>query len=152
MVKLSDIKEVYNQQQITFSRDESLPRELLPMLPVDNTNHALVISGIRRCGKSTLLRQHIGQATDKAFYLNFDTPKLFRFDIHDFELLDSLIEETGRRKLYFDEIQVVEGWELYVRQKIDKGIILTLDQADKMHIEEGWVDIIPTYQFVQQLS
>lgn len=36
MVKLSDIKEVYNQQQMTFSRDESLPRELLPMLPVDD--------------------------------------------------------------------------------------------------------------------
>lgn len=139
MVKLSDIKEVYNQQQITFSRDESLPRELLPMLPVDNTNHALVISGIRRCGKSTLLRQHIGQATDKAFYLNFDTPKLFRFDIHDFELLDSLIEETGRRKLYFDEIQVVEGWELYVRQKLDQkfNVCITGSNASLLSKELG---------------
>ena len=60
MVKFSDIKEVYNQQQEFFKHDESLSRELLATLPVDNTNHALVISGIRRCGKSTLMRQHVG--------------------------------------------------------------------------------------------
>ena len=111
MVKFSDIKEVYNQQQEFFKHDESLSRELLATLPVDNTNHALVISGIRRCGKSTLMRQHVGPTIDEAFYLNFDTPKLFRFDIKDFELLDLLIDETGKRNLYFDEIQVVEGWE-----------------------------------------
>lgn len=65
-------------------------------MPTDNANHALVISGIRRCGKSTLLRQHAGNKVDETFYLNFDTPKLFRFDIKDFELLDILIEETSR--------------------------------------------------------
>lgn len=72
------------------------------------------------------MRQHIGQDTDKAFYLNFETPKLFRFDMKDFELLDLLIEETGKRKLYFDEIQVVEGWELYIRQKLDQGLKFAL--------------------------
>ena len=64
MVKFSDIKEVYNQQQEFFKHDESLSRELLATLPVDNTNHALVISGIRRCGKSTLMRQHVGPTID----------------------------------------------------------------------------------------
>lgn len=117
MVKFSDIKEVYNQQQEFFKHDESLSRELLATLPVDNTNHALVISGIRRCGKSTLMRQHVGPTIDEAFYLNFDTPKLFRFDIKDFELLDLLIDETGKRNLYFDEIQVVEGWGIYVNDR-----------------------------------
>lgn len=139
MVKYSDIKEVSAQQQKAFIQDESLSRELLPMLPVDNDSHALVISGIRRCRKSTLMRQHIGQDTDKAFYLNFDTPKLFRFDMKDFELLDLLIEETGKRKLYFDEIQVVEGWELYIRQKLDQGfkVCITGSNASLLSKELG---------------
>lgn len=42
MVKYSDIKEVSAQQQKAFIQDESLSRELLPMLPVDNDSHALV--------------------------------------------------------------------------------------------------------------
>ena len=139
MVKFSDIKEVYNQQQEFFKHDESLSRELLATLPVDNTNHALVISGIRRCGKSTLMRQHVGPTIDEAFYLNFDTPKLFRFDIKDFELLDLLIDETGKRNLYFDEIQVVEGWELYVRQKLDQrfNVCITGSNASLLSRELG---------------
>lgn len=139
MVKYSDIKEVYNQQSDVFRQDQSLQRELLSILPTDNANHALVISGIRRCGKSTLLRQHAGNKVDEIFYLNFDTPKLFRFDIKDFDLLDLLIEETGRRNLYFDEIQVVEGWELYVRQKLDQKfeVCITGSNASLLSKELG---------------
>lgn len=92
MVKLSDIKLVSEQQYAVFKEDDSLPRELLPSLPKDTSTHALVISSIRRCGKSTLMRQHIGLHIDDAFYLNFDTPKLFQFEIADFELLDILIQ------------------------------------------------------------
>lgn len=44
---------------------------------------------------------------------------MFDFKIADFELLDKLITKSKKNELYFDEIQVVEGWELYVRQKLD---------------------------------
>lgn len=139
MVKYSDIKEVYNQQQEAFRHDESLSRELLATLPVDNANHALMISGIRCCGKNTLMRQHVGTTIDNAFYLNFDTPKLFRFNVKDFELLDLLIEKTNKRNLYFDEIQVVEGWELYVRHKLDQkyNVCITGSNASLLSKELG---------------
>lgn len=139
MVKLSDIKLVSEQQYAVFKEDDSLPRELLPSLPKDTSTHALVISGIRRCGKSTLMRQHIGLHIDDAFYLNFDTPKLFQFEIADFELLDILIQESGKRNLYFDEIQVVEGWELYVRQKLDEkfNVCITGSNASLLSKELG---------------
>lgn len=55
MVKLSDIRIVSEQQFSTFKDDNSLPRELLSSLPGNNSTHALVISGIRRCGKSTII-------------------------------------------------------------------------------------------------
>ena len=73
MVKLSDIRIVSEQQFSTFKDDNSLPRELLSSLPGNNSTHALVISGIRRCGKSTIMRQHIGKHIKDAFYLNFWT-------------------------------------------------------------------------------
>lgn len=139
MVKYSDLKFVCEQQLSFFAQDDFLSRELLPLLPTDTYNHALVISGIRRCGKSTLMRQRIGDRVQEVFYLNFDTPKLFNFDIHDFELLDALIEESGRRELYFDEIQVVEGWELYVRQKLDEKfyVCITGSNASLLSKELG---------------
>ena len=139
MIKLSDIKLVSEQQYAVFKEDDSLPRELLLSLPKDTSTHALVISGIRRCGKSTLMRQHIGLHIDDAFYLNFDTPKLFQFEIADFELLDILIQESGKRNLYFDEIQVVEGWELYVRQKLDEkfNVCITGSNASLLSKELG---------------
>lgn len=139
MIKYSDIKIVSDQQLALFKEDSSLPRELLPLLPTNNPEHALVISGIRRCGKSTLMRQHIGRHIDEAFYLNFDTPKLFGFEIRDFELLDAVIEESGKRDLYFDEIQVIKGWELYVRQKLDEkfNVCITGSNASLLSRELG---------------
>lgn len=91
MIKYSDIKIVYEQQRLFLQNDESLKRESLASLPTDNNSHALVISGIRRCGKSTLMRQRIGSDTEDAFYLNFDTPKLFRFAIRDVLSLKTLL-------------------------------------------------------------
>jgi len=90
-------------------------------MPDNLINHALIVSGIRRCGKSTLLQQMILKHHESAFYLNFDIPKLYNFEIEDFELLDLIINQMDKKLLFFDEIQVVSGWELYIRQKLDEG-------------------------------
>jgi len=90
-------------------------------MPDNLINHALIVSGIRRCGKSTLLQQMILNHHESAFYLNFDIPKLYNFEIEDFELLDLIINQMDKKLLFFDEIQVVSGWELYIRQKLDEG-------------------------------
>src|SRR5699024_10321422 len=83
---------------------------------------ALIISGIRRCGKSTLLGQLIQRRKEESLFINFDTPKLFNFEFFDFRLLDELIKAKPEVKLlFFDEIQVVERWEIYVRGKLDEG-------------------------------
>jgi predicted AAA+ superfamily ATPase len=46
---------------------------------------------------------------------------LFGFELLDFRLLDNIIEKQHSNILFFDEIQIVEHWELYVRQKLDEG-------------------------------
>lgn len=119
--------------------DKGYQRDLLTLLNLNLPNHALIITGIRRCGKSTLLRQLIDRVSEKVFFLNFDTPGLFNFEIDDFELVDNQIKATKAKSLFFDEIQVIKGWELYVRQKLDEGyhIVVTGSNASLMSRELG---------------
>ncbi|MFA6336179.1 MAG: ATP-binding protein [Bacteroidales bacterium] len=92
-----------------------------------SSSHALVITGVRRCGKSTLLAEIISRLIDSDYFsLNFDTPLLFDFSVNDFSRLDAVIESFATKKLFFDEIQLVKGWEMYVRQKFDEGFEVTV--------------------------
>jgi hypothetical protein len=94
------IEQVVNSQSERLLRlAPGLPRELT--LPRDLSSHALIISGIRRCGKSTLLQQiHTGfQGT--SVYLNFEDPRLAGFDLEDFNRLHELVVEKGINASFF---------------------------------------------------
>lgn len=139
MIQQSVIAHVNEIQQERLSlADAGLTRESLTELP-DLTSHALIISGIRRCGKSTLMMQYLKEKKSDAFILNFDDPRLYDFEMSDFQLLDNLISKSGKRVLFFDEIQSVEGWELYVRQKLDEGyqLLITGSNASLLSRELG---------------
>ncbi|MCH6233192.1 ATP-binding protein [Cognataquiflexum rubidum] len=107
----------------------------LPVL----SSHALIVSGIRRCGKSTFLLQMLSKRFPDAIYLNFEDPRLYGFDLSDFQKLDLLISEDKGKVLFFDEIQVIKGWEIFVRQKLDQGfqIIITGSNASLLSQELG---------------
>ncbi|GHT66616.1 hypothetical protein FACS1894110_10610 [Spirochaetia bacterium] len=115
-----------------------LRRNSLSELP-DIRSHALVVSGIRRCGKSTLLYQFVKKLGRPFFYFNFDDLRLYDFSVADFGLLDRVIADSGARLLFFDEIQSAERWELYVRQKLDEGfqVIITGSNASLLSRELG---------------
>jgi len=140
MLKLSDLEAISKfQQQYLKGKENLVQRDLMQSISLKHKSHALIISGIRRCGKSTLLGQLIAGHQLNAFYINFDTPKLYNFELRDFELLDKLIESTGNDTLCFDEIQVVKGWELYIRQKLDQNyrVIITGSNASLLSKELG---------------
>ncbi len=129
---------VKEQRDVLYSLELGTTRELLQFLPVINT-HALVISGIRRCGKSVLLHQFIRNEIEDVFYFNFADIRLYEFSKADFILLDELIKGGGKKILFFDEIQIIKGWELYVRQKLDQSarVIITGSNARMLSIELG---------------
>ena len=53
MIQLEYLKEVMEQQlKAVSAKEKGLERDELSMLP-DIKSHALIVSGIRRCGKST---------------------------------------------------------------------------------------------------
>ena len=102
-------------------REVDLPAELRSSL-------CLVIQGVRRCGKSTLLQQLMRRydldATRCAF-LNLEDPRLSR--AQSYETLDLLVERYRQRHadsepLYFflDEIQEVEGWQAWLRAQLER--------------------------------
>ncbi|MBP7613271.1 MAG: AAA family ATPase, partial [Paludibacter sp.] len=140
MVLESVISYVVEQQRIRFtSRDTGLIRELIPATQ-SLASHALIISGVRRCGKSTLLMQMMKELDDKlVLFLNFESPQLYEFSILDFPRLDNIIANKGAKILFFDEIQLVEGWEMYVRQKLDESfrVIITGSNASLLSKELG---------------
>lgn len=126
------------QSEVIRTGDKGLKRESGASLPV-LSKHALIITGIRRCGKSTLLFQLIAEKYPNAFFLNFDDNRLFGFENSDFSRLDELITETGKQVLIFDELQEVEGWERYVRQKLDENyhVVITGSNATLLSKELG---------------
>jgi predicted AAA+ superfamily ATPase len=136
---LSDLRETAKTQKAMLGeRSGELERRALAELP-GLRSHALIISGIRRCGKSTLLHQFAAKQKKAFFHLNFDDLRLSGFSQADFRLLDMIISEKKARLLFFDEIQTVDRWELYIRQKLDEGyqVAVTGSNASLLSRELG---------------
>ncbi len=101
----------------------------------------LVITGIRRCGKSVLLQQIRENQKEKDYYMNFDDERLIQFKVDDFQTLyETFIELFGEQKtFYFDEIQNIAGWERFVRRLYDAGnkVFVTGSNANMLSKELG---------------
>jgi predicted AAA+ superfamily ATPase len=139
MILQSIINQVFeSQRENILSRDTGLKRSALQSLP-DLSAYALIVSGIRRCGKSTLLFQLLKERYPEALYLNFEDPRLYEFERKDFIRLDKVIGTKGSKVLLFDEIQIVPEWERYARQKLDEGfkMVITGSNASLLSRELG---------------
>ena len=76
----------------------------------------LVISGVRRCGKSVLMQQIKSRQQEQDYCLSFDDDRLLHFEVEDFQTLyDVFVEDFGlQHTFYLDEVQLVPGWEHFV--------------------------------------
>ena len=122
MILKETLRKIVNAQKKTVSSiDLGIERTVLNLVDT-NPNQAIIISGIRRCGKSTLLRQ-IMKKIKKFYYFSFEDPNTVNFELEDFTKLEEVFEEEfGKCNYYFlDEIQNIEKWELFVRAMLDKG-------------------------------
>lgn len=113
---------------------DSIPREeyMVDLVPLLDMREIMVLMGIRRSGKSTLLYQMIDHLlkTDPACnicYINFDDNALIPF-VKDPDFLqityETYLEEQdpeGRVFLFFDEIQNLENWEAWVKKMYDRN-------------------------------
>ena len=104
--------------------------------PFYNSEMVKVITGIRRCGKSTLIKQIIeelkveGISDKKIIYINFEDYKYQNMCNADslYEYVEDKINEEGKYFLFFDEIQNVNKFELVInsfRSTHDASIFIT---------------------------
>lgn len=138
------LKEVALDQRGRFDRKpRGIPREAIGAVGRHISKaHAIVIAGVRRCGKSTLLLQIVDRHfQDGFFYFNFEDERLLDFRPKDFSLLhEVLIECFGDRRVFLlDEVQNAPGWEGFVRrmQDADFKFILTGSNASLLSRELG---------------
>lgn len=139
MIYRNDLEDVMQAQQARITHDVSFPREALSSIKTDDSPVATIITGVRRCGKSTLVEQLMARYPDDSLLLNFDVPRLYGFQMEDFRRLDAIIADKGCRHLFFDEIQVVTGWEMYINQKLQEGyqVVITGSNASLLSRELG---------------
>jgi predicted AAA+ superfamily ATPase len=140
MILKETLREIVKLQRAELNLiDVGVERELIKKIDVDNS-HVAIISGIRRCGKSTLLLQ-IMKNLHSFYYFNFEDPRAISFEVTDFEKLDAVYhEEFGESRYYFfDEIQNVQQWERFVRRLHDLGkkVFITGSNASLLSRELG---------------
>ena len=138
MVFKDDIQAAYTEQQSLIQNNkEAITREYLSQMKTPS-RHIEVISGIRRCGKSTLMIQIINKYYRNAAYFNFEDSRIYGFEVSDFSVLNEVMGKNNEA-YFFDEIQNVKGWEIFVRQLHERGekVYVTGSNASLLSRELG---------------
>ena len=104
-----------------FKRELSIPAD---------TDKVITLIGLRRTGKTYYLFQIIQQLLDEGldkkriFYINFEDERLSEITTSDLstivELYYKINPDADLLYLFFDEIQEIEGWEMFIRRLTEK--------------------------------
>lgn len=141
MDKQSLIQVILDQKKLPLPQPLIERWQYDQILPLIHNKQVIVISGVRRCGKSTLLHALRDEAKEGDYYINFDDDRLVPFELKDFDmLLEVFIELFGiQNTFYFDEIQNIIGWERFVRRlhNSQKKVLVTGSNAKLLSAELG---------------
>lgn len=111
------------------SRPAALTRRDALLPAIAGKAHAVI--GMRRAGKTCYLKQLLAERRasgppERAIYLSFDDDRLADIDAVQLDLLleeyfrrHPEIRRTGRASWFLDEIQLVPGWDRFVRRVLD---------------------------------
>ena len=112
----------------------------------------LLITGLRRVGKTTLLYQAIQRLLEKVrpsniLYFSFEESSVRPKEVLEYfekNVLRKPFEDAGRIYVFFDEVQYVDGWPSVVKQFYDlypnlkffvsgsSSLLLSLEAAEKL--------------------
>jgi len=130
---------IHSQKEWLVPEEKEIPREQLDKFS-SLPPFAYLLTGVRRSGKSTLLKQLMKQH-DSLNYFNFEDSRTVEFEVSDFMIVEELFSELSDNNqiIFFDEIQNITGWELYVRDAIDrkKTVVITCSNANLLSRELG---------------
>lgn len=112
--------------------ERKLPEVYPRALEIPETGKIVSLIGARRIGKTSYFFQMVGKleagvGRERILYVNFEDERILPLDVKDLNLIfDAYYElypENVDRELYlfFDEVQNVPGWEVFVRRLYDRG-------------------------------
>ncbi|MDA3836721.1 MAG: ATP-binding protein [Nanoarchaeota archaeon] len=133
------IKDIIIDQN-NYPKKEYIEREITKeIIKAKDTPFIKIISGVRRSGKSTILKQL--KEKFGGVYINFDDERFVNFKVEDFQKLYELTIELFKKNsfFYFDEIQNIVGWERFVRRISESGenVFVTGSNATMLSKELG---------------
>ncbi|PIU21059.1 MAG: hypothetical protein COT15_04375 [Candidatus Diapherotrites archaeon CG08_land_8_20_14_0_20_34_12] len=113
--ELSDLLEKWAVKETTFKRD--IEDEIMPFV---SSKNVVFLYGPRRSGKSVVAIRLLEKMPKNTLtrYVNLEDPKLA--DLLNTDLLEAFADGlTSRDTIVFDEVQLVNGWEKWVRKAVD---------------------------------
>jgi predicted AAA+ superfamily ATPase len=124
--------EIYGNQNLGIPRNDLQNVKILE-------SFIFVLLGVRRSGKSTFLKQLLKERFHNPLLLNLEDPRLSGFELKDFIRFDDVLQEREYEAIAFDEIQIVENWESYIRSKQEESrqILITGSNASLLRSEFG---------------
>jgi len=136
------IKRIVKEQEEEMEeilKGDIIPREYEEVLfKYLSRPNILAITGIRRSGKSVLAMLLKRRLKLPSAYINFDDERLVGLDMRELVKVEQAFYELygDVDVMIFDEIQNVEGWELFLnRLRRRKRIIITGSNSELMHSE-----------------
>ena len=107
-----------------------IKRSLLEkLLNFHNTKEIQIITGLRRSGKSSLLKLYINELIKKEnpksiLFINFDDPNyslVYKYPEKIYSIIEiaEKLTQTKIEYLFLDEVQSVIGWEKYIKSVYD---------------------------------
>ena len=134
----SEIETAIDEQAAEVGFDLGMRRDALHDLPCEN-KFATIVTGVRRCGKSTLLAQWAHDSGMRVLSILFDDLRLMDFSPSDFTLLGKIIAERKPQAIALDEIQDIDGWERFVNGLLNHGyaVFVTGSNAKMLSRELG---------------
>jgi len=138
----TEIKKVIVAQKESFRVNEYVTRDPVEQLQdCFNNPFIQIVTGVRRCGKSTMIQHLRENYHEKNYCINFDDNRLSSFTVNDFEKLNESFQELydKERTYYFDEIQIIDGWERFVSRLYNEGnkVFITGSNATMLSQELG---------------
>jgi len=120
----------HNQLSHSIRREKLT--ELIDYLPL---RQVITISGIRRCGKSTLAKQAINHLISSGvnpyniLFVNLEEPYFLEYK-HDANYLNTIYDEylklanpQGKTYVIFDEVQFFDNWQVFIKSKYESSDI-----------------------------
>ncbi len=150
-------KEIILENRNYFLKKEEFIERDININEIISNPQITVITGIRRCGKSVLLKL-IQEKIKKGekYYLNFNDPKLINTEIKDIiKIFERYFEMFPSKKKYIfiDEVQEIKGWHKLVLDFYEKkykviitgsnGNILSSDIATYLTGRQHTIKLFP---------